>query len=126
MGQCACNSLGVKNGNSGIVTNTKNQNKKIKILLLGTGNSGKSTIFKQFQLEYKNGFSSTEKEFYRDLISRSTISTTKALLQNANDLLFECGLPKDSNKIEVSLPYPCDIKLLIVTFEAGKEQWKKR
>jgi GTPase SAR1 family protein len=65
-----------------------------KLLLLGTGNSGKSTVFKQFQLVHSNGFTDAEKQFYRQLMVESTIGTIRRLLQNANDLLFE-GLIKE-------------------------------
>jgi len=67
-----------------------------KLLLLGTGNSGKTTVFKQFQLAYGNGFSKEERIFYKQLMIDSTISTIRKMLQCANDLLFE-GEMKDED-----------------------------
>lgn len=40
----------------------KEDEQVIKVLLLGTGGSGKSTVFKQMQLEYGQGFSDHEKQ----------------------------------------------------------------
>mmetsp|Transcript_10099 Transcript_10099/g.16534 ORF Transcript_10099/g.16534 Transcript_10099/m.16534 type:complete len:522 (+) Transcript_10099:279-1844(+) len=105
MGQCAC---GAKNASSSdnvdhLLGDAGKREKRAKpklaktatkLLLLGTGNSGKSTVFKQYQLLHNNGFSSEEREYYRGLMVSSTIATIRKLLQNANDLLFE-GEMKD-------------------------------
>lgn len=62
----------------------------LKIILLGTGNSGKSTVFKQFQLMHsQGGFSEVERNYYRTLMVESTIMTMRKMIQSANDLLFE-------------------------------------
>ncbi|KAK5580027.1 hypothetical protein RB653_000039 [Dictyostelium firmibasis] len=48
----------------------KNKNKTpvLKLLLLGTGESGKSTVVKQMKILHHKGFSKEEEEFYRNLI----------------------------------------------------------
>jgi len=67
----------------------------IKLLLLGTGNSGKSTVFKQFQMVYANGFTDKERASYRQFIVAATVTTIRKLLLNAKDLIFEGLIGKE-------------------------------
>lgn len=57
------------------------ENGKIKILLLGAGESGKSTLFKQMKLLYTNqaSFSEEEKETFRRAIYSNIIQDSKTL-----------------------------------------------
>ncbi|KAJ3436845.1 g protein alpha i subunit [Anaeramoeba flamelloides] len=61
-------------------------NKEIKILVLGTGDSGKSTFVKQMQILYKEGFNESEKELYRNAIRENIKNHVKELLRIANRL----------------------------------------
>eukprot|EP00164_Ancoracysta_twista_P001164 GFYU01001531.1.p1 GENE.GFYU01001531.1~~GFYU01001531.1.p1 ORF type:complete len:351 (-),score=124.97 GFYU01001531.1:372-1424(-) len=54
--------------------------KKIKLLLLGAGESGKSTLLKQMQLIYKSGFSHEEKMSYRMNMFRNAIANMQSIL----------------------------------------------
>jgi len=55
--------------------------KVIKLLLLGTGESGKSTIFKQMQILYvEEGFSDYEKSTFRHVVRRNVVESTQTLL----------------------------------------------
>jgi len=55
--------------------------KIIKLLLLGTGESGKSTIFKQMQILYvEEGFSDYEKSTFRHVVRRNVVESTQTLL----------------------------------------------
>lgn len=51
----------------------------IKLLLLGAGESGKSTIFKQMKLLYGKGFSDDERRDWNPKIQMGTISAMKAV-----------------------------------------------
>lgn len=56
-------------------------NQKIKLLLLGTGESGKSTFAKQMQIIHLNGFKSVEDRLkYKPSIYSNIIDNTRALL----------------------------------------------
>mgnify|MGYP003643398229 CR=1 FL=1 len=51
----------------------KKGKKQVKILLLGTGQSGKTTIGKQLKILHQNGFTPEEIMHYRDLIYKNIL-----------------------------------------------------
>jgi len=57
--------------------------KVLKLLLLGTGESGKSTVFKQMQLLYAEGFSDFEKSNYRSVVRRNVVEALHCLIKGA-------------------------------------------
>jgi len=56
---------------------------KIKLLLLGAGESGKSTIFKQMRVLYGAPLSETEKQQITPIVYLNTIVSMKVLLRQA-------------------------------------------
>ncbi|BFZ61509.1 Guanine nucleotide-binding protein alpha-2 subunit [Saitoella coloradoensis] len=54
--------------------------KECKILLLGSGESGKSTIVKQMKIIHQNGFSQTELLFYRPQVYRNLLDCARTLI----------------------------------------------
>jgi len=54
-----------------------------KLLLLGAGESGKSTIMKQVKLLYLGGFNAEEKNMYKLAIERNVIQNMQGLLEAA-------------------------------------------
>jgi len=54
-----------------------------KLLLLGAGESGKSTIMKQVKLLYLGGFNAEEKQMYKVAIERNVIQNMQGLLEAA-------------------------------------------
>lgn len=67
-------------------TNEKNQ---ISLLLLGAGESGKSTVLKQMKLLHKGGFSQQERRQYAQVIWVDVIQSMKILIVQARKL----GIP---------------------------------
>lgn len=59
----------------------KGYGNNIKILLLGTGDSGKSTIAKQLKILHSEGFSLQERQQYREVIFGNIISSIQALIE---------------------------------------------
>ncbi|KAJ6610197.1 heterotrimeric G protein alpha subunit 4 [Mycena sp. CBHHK59/15] len=59
---------------------------EIKVLLLGSGDSGKSTILKQMRLIHNVPFSSQEVESYRQLVFENVTRGLKALLDAMPDM----------------------------------------
>jgi len=58
----------------------KQQNRKVKLLLLGTGDSGKSTFTKQVKVLYKGGFTEQELNSYADVILTRTIHSLNSIV----------------------------------------------
>lgn len=57
-----------------------------KLLLLGAGDSGKSTIFKQIKLLFQNGFDETELKGYIPVIHANVYQTIKILHDGSKEL----------------------------------------
>ena len=69
------------------------QVKEIKILLLGAGESGKSTIFKQMKILHLNGFDEEEKLKYKSLVYSNTIESLNVILEAMNVLKIQFASP---------------------------------
>lgn len=63
-----------------------NDKKIIKLLLLGAGECGKSTILKQMKIIHLDGFSDTEKAHYKSLIGKNVLESVQTLCQAMIDL----------------------------------------
>jgi guanine nucleotide-binding protein subunit alpha len=60
--------------------------KEVKLLLLGAGEAGKSTFFKQTRILYQSGFSDAEREFYKDIIYANILLGIRTLISAADFL----------------------------------------
>ncbi|KAJ5075266.1 guanine nucleotide-binding protein g(o) subunit alpha [Anaeramoeba ignava] len=60
--------------------------KEIKLLITGTGDSGKSTFVKQIQILFKEGFTDEDKKAYLNVIRFNLIAHTKMLINAAREL----------------------------------------
>lgn len=72
----------------------QNKNKQIKLLLLGAGESGKSTVLKQLKLLHKGGFIQQERSQYAKVIWTDAIQSMKILIVHAKKL----GIPLDCDQ----------------------------
>jgi len=63
----------------------KRLDSEVKLLLLGAGESGKSTVAKQMKIIHLNGFSKDECLTYKSIINNNVISSMKVLIYAAND-----------------------------------------
>jgi len=62
---------------------------EVKLLLLGTGESGKSTLTKQFRIICMDGFSKEERESYRSIINSNIIEGSATLVRMAGTFNLE-------------------------------------
>jgi len=65
------------------------ESEKIKLLLLGAGESGKSTIFKQMRVLFGAPLSEDEKQQITPVVYSNTITSMKILLQAVLDMDYE-------------------------------------
>ncbi|KAJ3043015.1 guanine nucleotide-binding protein subunit alpha [Rhizophlyctis rosea] len=54
---------------------------EVKMLLLGAGESGKSTILKQMKLIHDNGYSIDEREAFKEIIFSNTVQSMRVILE---------------------------------------------
>lgn len=99
---------------------------EIKLLLLGTGESGKSTFFKQMRiLATPEGFTPEILQSYRDIVIGNTISQMKILIQAVENFGLEIENPKTNESIEVVKQSDIDT-FSVETAMAVKQLWQER
>jgi len=97
--------------------------KIIKLLLLGAGESGKSTLFKQMINIYGAGFTHEERQTYKPIIGQNTLIAIKTLIQASRDLQEK---HKIDAKIDDSIRDICDeIEILSLDTIIDQEIAKK-
>lgn len=62
---------------------------EIKLLLLGAGESGKSTIAKQMKFLFMEGFNKEERDSYKGIIASNTVGSMRVLVAAAADMGVE-------------------------------------
>jgi len=75
-------------------------NQQVKVLLLGSGDSGKSTILKQMRLIHRVPFSSQEVESYRQLIFNNLTQGIKYVIESMEDMGLEYS-PDNAAQVEL-------------------------
>jgi guanine nucleotide-binding protein subunit alpha, other len=87
---------------------------QVKVLLLGSGDSGKSTILKQMRLIHRVAFSAQEIEYYRQLVFSNITHGLFALLEAMQDMELEVAeehrahvaLVEDAPDLKDGEPFP--------------------
>jgi GTPase SAR1 family protein len=77
--------------------------KILKLLLLGTGESGKSTIFKQMQILYQEGFSDLEKTTFKHVIRRNCVEAMQTLITGVEKFGLKWVNPRSRSSAEMML-----------------------
>mmetsp|Transcript_24138 Transcript_24138/g.26804 ORF Transcript_24138/g.26804 Transcript_24138/m.26804 type:complete len:310 (-) Transcript_24138:171-1100(-) len=100
-----------------------------KLLLLGTGDSGKSTFAKQMKILFLNGFKKREIEAYRLLAKEQVMQTIIRLAQGAEKLGIKVGKKKDIESINEATELNMENVKHVEAVWADKgikEAWAKR
>lgn len=78
---------------------------EIKMLLLGAGESGKSTVLKQMKLIHHGGYSEQERESYKEIIFSNTVQSMRAILEAMPQLDIALSPANDARRsVILSLP----------------------
>lgn len=72
----------------------KKEQEKIKLLLLGAGESGKSTIFKQMKLLYGAGTTLEDKKMMTPVVYSNTIGAMRILLDHSKQFGYDVEVSK--------------------------------
>uniref|UniRef100_A0A914UNT9 G-protein alpha subunit n=1 Tax=Plectus sambesii TaxID=2011161 RepID=A0A914UNT9_9BILA len=88
----------------------RNETGNQKLLLLGAGECGKSTILKQMQILHKNGFTEAEYEEKTEIVYSNTVTSMAAILRAMGAM----NLSLDSDR-------EIDAKQVLNTVDAGKD-----
>ncbi|KAH7920636.1 guanine nucleotide binding protein, alpha subunit [Leucogyrophana mollusca] len=84
---------------------SKQFRKELKILLLGSGESGKSTIVRQMKIFRQNGLSRDELMTYRPTIYKNTVDSARAIVLAMRELKLDCVLPANRANADRILDY---------------------
>ncbi|GBB91367.1 hypothetical protein RclHR1_01860021 [Rhizophagus clarus] len=79
---------------------------EIKMLLLGAGESGKSTILKQMKLIHDGGYSPEERESFKEIIFSNTVQSMRVILEAMETMSIRLrdGNNKKHSDIILNLP----------------------
>lgn len=77
--------------------------RSVKLLLLGSGGAGKSTIFKQVDILHKDGFSHSRRLAFRDVIRSNVITAIQKLVRIAEEELDHADSLQESYGESVQL-----------------------
>lgn len=83
----------------------KTQARQVKILLLGAGESGKSTILKQMRIIYSEGFRLDERKEVRQVIFSNMIVAFKIIAEEMRELGLE--YENEKSQVQPHLESPC-------------------
>lgn len=76
----------------------KSKSKDVKLLLLGSGESGKSTIFKQMKIIHHNGYTKEECLMYKDIVYSNTLNPMKLLIASCQKFSIPIEDPENRER----------------------------
>jgi len=92
----------------------KDDSQRIKLLLLGSGESGKSTLFKQMVTLYGKGYSEEERRGFKSIIEQNALSAIQALIDATSEILDQVEgnttmLPEARKAADIVEPIPANL-----------------
>ncbi|KAL1921274.1 uncharacterized protein VTP21DRAFT_10990 [Calcarisporiella thermophila] len=87
-----------------------NLRKEVKLLLLGAGESGKSTILKQMKLIHDGGYSLDERESFKEIIFSNTIQSMKVILNAMEAMDIGFVNPASIHHAEIVMQLPSQME----------------
>ncbi|KAI9138875.1 guanine nucleotide binding protein, alpha subunit [Paraphysoderma sedebokerense] len=83
---------------------------EVKMLLLGAGESGKSTILKQMQLIHGVGYSNEEREAFKEIIFSNCVQSMRVILEAMTNLGIAIGDENNKQYMNVILELPSQLE----------------
>ncbi|KAK7205514.1 guanine nucleotide binding protein, alpha subunit [Myxozyma melibiosi] len=83
---------------------------EIKMLLLGAGESGKSTIIKQMKLIHEGGYSRNERLSFREVIFSNTVQSMKVIVEAMGSLGIPLADPQNTVHAQLIYDLPNQIE----------------
>ncbi|PWN93526.1 guanine nucleotide-binding protein alpha-3 subunit [Acaromyces ingoldii] len=87
---------------------SKRLKKECKILLLGSGESGKSTIVKQMKIIHQNGYNTDELMVYRLTVIKNLVDSAQAIVLALRKFALEPERPENRENADLILQYRVD------------------
>lgn len=88
-----------------LINDRRNIRRTVKLLLLGAGDSGKSTIAKQMKIIHLDGFSDEERMGFKTTIANNILTAMRTLIHQANKFEYQLSTGNESRaQIIVSMP----------------------
>ncbi|ORY05031.1 guanine nucleotide binding protein, alpha subunit [Basidiobolus meristosporus CBS 931.73] len=84
---------------------------EIKMLLLGAGESGKSTILKQMKLIHDGGYTTGERESYREIIFSNTLQSMRVILVAMDKMDIQLAKSENASYVQVIMDLPTSFML---------------
>lgn len=105
----------------------ENARKEVKLLLLGAGESGKSTIAKQMKILHQDGFSEEERKSFKPVVYTNTVQSMVAIVKAMESLQIayeDNDREADGKKIRAASQAMEEIDITTDIGDALKRLWK--
>ncbi|VDO97284.1 unnamed protein product [Soboliphyme baturini] len=79
----------------------RNARRELKLLLLGTGESGKSTFIKQMKIIHGSGYSDEDKKTFIKLVYQNIFMAMQAMIRAMDTLKVPYGDPANEEKASI-------------------------
>ena len=112
-----------------ILISKEDEKRVVKLLLLGAGESGKSTIVKQMRIIHGNGYSRDECQAYKNVVYSNTIESMFAILNAMKTLLIEfadCSRLDDVERLAEMTRKPTERQITLIIGEIMTRLWSDK
>ncbi|KAF9583393.1 guanine nucleotide-binding protein subunit alpha [Lunasporangiospora selenospora] len=100
---------------------------EVKMLLLGAGESGKSTILKQMKLIHDGGYSKEEREAFKEIIFSNTVTSMRVILEAMDKMELPLFHESNQEHAQIIMAQPSQIESEYMPHDAAvavQNLWK--
>ena len=88
--------------NKQLIQEQRERDREVKLLLLGPGDSGKSTVAKQMKIIHLHGFTEQELLHYRPVVFANTLQSLKSLIYACQKFSYELSPAAHVGQLDLS------------------------